>query len=184
MILGLLLASISYAADYSIYDKLKATFGKKHPTSSIVVEGKTLEYNAYIRDEKAVPKYYLDEAVKVASEVSISYIRNNYKENCDKGGKIDIFQVSFSELNIPYKVVPYSYAQFGTLWGYYDPRTPYDNLDAISFAYHQDNTTHIIIAHEIAHYWYERLCAYSGNTTDSEGFAKIIEEIYTKKYNF
>jgi hypothetical protein len=182
MLTALMIIAAANATDYSSYERLKDNYQVYYSEQKINVRGKSVSFDGYVKSSKQVPVDYFTETVKIASETALDHIRVNYKEKCDKGGKIEIFQVSYEELNQPYKVIPYSYITLGNIWGYYDPRDSYDNIDAISYVYHNANTTHVILAHEVAHYWYERLCVYAGITTSSEEFAVQVEKLYSKKF--
>jgi hypothetical protein len=164
-------------------ERLRRSYTDHYPQNTLSVRGKAVTFEIFVKSAQRLPRDYMEETVRVASEVSLDHIRANFRENCDKFGKIDLFEATSAELNEPLRLIPYSYIEFGPLWGFYDPGSPYDNLDGIYFVYHQPNTTHVIVAHEVAHYWYERLCVYAGITTSSEEFAVQVEKLYAKRYD-
>lgn len=182
---ALFLSAVSFAVEPSAepYDDLKLISQHHYPEQTLAVRQKTITYKSYIRNDGYVPEYYLRESIQVASEISLDYIKNNYKESCDTKDYLELYEVSFRELNVPGYIVSTDQKGFGSIWGYYDPRRSKHGIDAISVTNHTFETTHIIFAHEIAHYWYERLCiGFDWRSTTSEDFAKKIEEIYTSRY--
>jgi len=175
------LNSSSFAAE--AYDDLKHLSQYQYPEQTLNVRNKTITYKPYIRNNKNVPEDYLRNSIQISSEMSLDYINKNFKENCDKKDYLEIYEVSFEELNIPGYIVDLDQKGFGSIWGYFDPRWSRNGFDSISVTNHTFETTHIIFAHEIAHYWYDRLCVgFNWNSTSSEDFAKKIEALYTERY--
>ncbi len=167
----------------SPFDELKILAKYAYPSQTLVVRQKTVTYRSYIRDDAHVPAEGLQRAIQVASELSLDYIHEHYRESCDTKDTLEVFEVSFEELNVPGYIVSADQKGFGSIWGYYDPRRTKTGIDAIFATFHTAETTHIIYAHEVAHYWYERLCvAFDWKSSTSEEFAKKMEELYTQRY--
>lgn len=181
VILGLL-TSVALAGDP--YEDLKMEADFQYPEQALVVRGKTIKYKPYIRSSEEVPEDYLRETIRISSELSLDYIGYLYKERCDRRDYLELYEVSFVELNVPGYIVDKSIKGFGSIWGYFDPRDSKVGFDSIVIANHTYKTNHVIFAHEIAHYWYERLCiSLNSNATSSEDFARSIEAMYTTKLN-
>ena len=96
--------------------------------------------------------------------------------SCLENDNLDIYEVSLAVLNDPsrFKV---KRAPDIKLLGYYDPMltdTGKSTIAFASFGYPEDELT---IAHEMAHYWYDRFC-WNLMYSDTEGFARDFEKYY------
>jgi hypothetical protein len=174
----------AYAVDP--YPTLQDLARTVYPEQALKVRGRSIRYKAYIRHPNDIPEDYLRESVRLASEISLDVIEGDpdLRPQCDRDAFVNLYEVSFDELNVKGYIVDAGQIGFGSIWGYYDPRGSRAGTDAISVANHTYGTTHVIFAHEVAHYWYDRLCsAANARSGTSEEFAKRIEEIYTKTLN-
>ncbi len=98
---------------------------------------------------------------------------------CRRFEPIDLYQISEEALNDPLRF-PAAYIGGGNtgrsaLWGYYDPGPNEPARDAIVVSPHDLQSNYRVVAHEIAHYWYQSLCLDRYTTQTSEAFAQEIE---------
>lgn len=173
--------AIASAIPDSTHNSLMDKANKVYPETQVSVLGYSLVFQVFLKEGPLVSESYYQEAVKVASQLSLKEIQANHNKSCDQKSKLDIFQVSFSELNTPNHIAD-NHSDLGSLWGIFDPHVK-GNKDMIVVANHTYYSTHVIVAHEIAHYWAERLCISDYKNTSSEEFARTIERRYVDYYN-
>jgi hypothetical protein len=169
------------AAGQSTYNEFKGASKIKYINSEIIVKDKRVMMNSYVHDGILLSKIYFDKSVYVATKISLDHIRNNYYTSCDTNARLDVIQISFEDMNTP-GLVTGKGEVLGSLWGFFDPGT-YGDKYTILVASHTLNSTHTVIAHEVAHYWFERLCVYDERRTSSEEFARIVEDKYVDYFN-
>ena len=66
-----------------------------------------------------------------------------------------------------------------SLWALYDP-LPKDLETSAIYITDRLNNNEVMLAHEISHYWYDRLCISVKNSIDTESFAKEFERYYER----
>ena len=103
-------------------------------------------------------------------------------EDCAGNQVIEFFIIPYSVLNDrsrfsewPYENGPGSSSS--NIVALFSPRRGERNIDAMLFTNDSFNRDHYV-AHEIAHYWYERLCWSSKTTTRTEPLAMDFESYY------
>ena len=70
-----------------------------------------------------------------------------------------------------------------TLWALYDPMKYSRTESSIFLTDHGAWANEILLAHEMAHYWYDRLCIALSFPYGTEAFAKRFESHYESKMN-
>jgi hypothetical protein len=101
-------------------------------------------------------------------------------KRCSSGELVEIFEISEKELNnpsrFPEEFINNPSRGYTSLWGYYDPRPNENALDAIVISSgHMKSSSYRIVAHEIAHYWYQTFCLERFTKLNSEEFATSIQ---------
>ena len=64
-----------------------------------------------------------------------------------------------------------------SIWALYDPRTEEVNVSSLMITHH-GNWDRLNVAHEMAHYWFDRLCMRSQYNQSTEDFAKSFETYF------
>ena len=142
------------------------------------IVGHKVNYDVYLRS-KDYDLRYVSEVLRVSSQITFNYISmSGMKTYCDRTDKLEVYGISFDELNKKTWIVqPELYPLLGNIYGLYDPNGK--DVDLIWFTLLEPNTTHLPLAHEFAHFWYQKLCLeYNSSYVSSENFAKKIEELY------
>lgn len=133
----------------------------------------------------------------ITTEISFDFIQKeivkdtgyvlNYAESlglknqeCIANSNLEIFQVDLKTLNST-KFQDQSVTPGGQTWGLYDPRVNDYNVSSIILTEHGYNMDRVIFAHELSHYWYDRLCWSSGWTKTPEQFALGFEDYLSRK---
>jgi hypothetical protein len=163
------------------YNNFKSEAVTVYRNSEISVRGQKVVISAYVVEGINVSKQYFDRSVYEASRLSLEQISRYHTISCDTKATVDVFQISFETMNTPGKITN-SNPHIGSIWGYFDPGYAGDNY-TILVASHTLNSTHTVIAHEVAHYWFERLCVSDSRGTTSEDFARVIEDKYVDYFN-
>lgn len=182
MLLSLFFAiSVALGSTDTVYSELKKASIKSYSEKTLTVRGQNISYSSYILDGPLLTSGYISESIRVSSEISIDKIRSTFEVSCDKNKDLEIYQVNFDILNTP-NLITSEKKFLGLMWGFFDPRRGNTEKTAILIATHTINSNHVIIAHEVAHYWYERYCI-SSSSISSEDFAKIVESSYFQHFN-
>ncbi len=180
LILLQLICLDAFGASEQTYREMRSFAIKKYENSSVISHNYPISFSGYILYGPVAPLTYYSEAIKVASDISISEINKNHLGNCDNKKDLNIYQVSFDMLNKPHYITSKK-ETLGSMWGYFDPMySAYDEATII-MASHTYDSTHVILAHEMGHYWYDRLCV-NPFVIGSEEFAKKIENKYIEYY--
>lgn len=178
----LIFLQTAFAGTQKTYNELKATSKIKYINTEVIVKDKRVMLSSYVHNGILLSKIYFDKSVYVATRISLDEIRNNnYYTSCDTGAKMDVIQISFKDMNT-LGLITNNPESVGSLWGFFDPGV-YGDKYTILVASHTLNSTHTIIAHEVGHYWFERLCVSDDRKTSSEEFAKIVENKYIDYFN-
>ena len=178
---ALLWQNPAVAGTQRTYNELKARAITKYIKTEVTVKGQKLMMNAYVVEGINLSKMYFDRSVYVASKLALEQISRYHTVSCDTNASVDVIQISFETMNTP-GLITFKQESLGTLWGFFDPGV-YGDKYTILVASHTLNSTHTVIAHEIAHYWFERLCVSDSRGTTSEQFARTIEDQYVDYFN-
>jgi len=184
MLLSLIIILLqpAFASGQNTYNQFKANSKIIYNNSEIIVKDKKIKLNTYIYDGIELSKLYFNKSVYVATRISLDTISDGYKTSCDSGAKLDIIQISFDDMNKPGSISS-DEKVLGNLWGFFDPGDYYANRYTILIANHTEYSNHTIVAHEVAHYWFERLCVSDDRKSSSEDFAKYVELRYIDYFN-
>lgn len=178
---ALLWQNTAVAGTQRTYNELKGRAITKYIKTEVTVKGQKLMMSAYVVEGINLSKMYFDRSVYVASKFALEHISRYHTVSCDTKASVDVIQISFETMNTP-GLITMKQENIGSLWGFFDPGV-YGDKYTILVASHTLNSTHTIIAHEVAHYWFERLCVSDSRGTTSEQFAKTIEQQYIDYFN-
>jgi len=67
-----------------------------------------------------------------------------------------------------------------TLYGFYDPTLEVPNNSSILVTHVGSRMNEEVLSHELAHYWWDRLCAVREFSGTSEGFAQAFDQYYMR----
>lgn len=76
----------------------------------------------------------------------------------------------------------HSHREGSVLYGYYDSTKEIRNNSTVIVANIKESLNEEILAHELAHYWWDRLCIASYSRETSEDFARSFQNYYRKMY--
>ena len=107
--------------------------------------------------------------------------------DCAGDQVIEFFIIPYSVLNDRSRFSEWPYengisSSSSNIVALYSPRRTERNIDAILFTRNSLSMDHYV-AHELAHYWYERLCWSSNTSVRTEPFAMGFESYYLSNYN-
>jgi len=122
----------------------------------------------------------IDKALVRGTEMLFDFakIKKLSSVECISDRKLDIYNVSFDILNDGRFPEWSNQSPFG-IWALYDPRVNSDK-SSIMITDQGDSRNDIILSHELAHYWYDRLC-WNKEMPDAEAFAMEFEKFYIER---
>lgn len=130
----------------------------------------------------------LGEIISTATSLLGSYAKGRGLPLDDCGGNqtIEFFIVPYSVLNDRGRFSEWPYengagSSSSNIVALFSPRRTESNIDAIMFTKDSFSRDHYV-AHELAHYWYERLCWSSSSTVRTEPFAMGFESYYLSNH--
>jgi hypothetical protein len=164
----------------------KPVEGIKFPIKSEIeeytfIDDIKLKFSINRQNLDSYPDEMIYKAIYSSTLVSIREIQSMgaAHKRCSSGELVEIFEISEKELNnparFPEEFIGNSGRGYNSLWGYYDPRPNEPGLDAIVISPHSGNANYRIIAHEMAHYWYQTFCLERFTKLNSEEFAVSIQ---------
>jgi hypothetical protein len=92
---------------------------------------------------------------------------------CIQNRNVDIYQIDIKTLN----GLGFSKSN-AVRWGLYDPRS--ETTSSIMLTEHGSSWNKIILAHELSHYWFDRMCWNKYWEGTPEDFALEFERFYSK----
>jgi hypothetical protein len=95
---------------------------------------------------------------------------------CTSLENLQVYDVNWTTLNQPGRFSWQNNAS--KIQALYDPRVDSFNVAAIMVSDKGSEKNKTLVAHETAHYWYDRLCLSKGWSGDLEEFAVQFEEFY------
>lgn len=93
--------------------------------------------------------------------------------------KLEIYKISTEMLNDRKRFSKWSNQSLGKIWGLYDPRLDETGIASIMLTEHGD-WDKVTLAHELSHYWYDRLCWNKNWSKSDEQFALDFEKYFSK----
>ena len=109
--------------------------------------------------------------------------------DCLPGMNIDIYHISSTTLNDHSRFNEWGPANnvqdrnTFTLWALYDPMQYERYNSSIFITDHGAWANEILLAHEVSHYWYDRMCLALVYSSGTEVFAQQFESFYENKMN-
>ena len=100
-------------------------------------------------------------------------------EQCVANSKLEIYDVKLETLNDPGRFPAWTNASPNGIIGLYDPRINDYNTSSLILTGSSDKWK-LIFAHELSHYWYDRLC-WNKYDPDPERFAMDFERFYNSR---
>lgn len=140
----------------------------------------TVNYT-YCTSEGTISSYFIDKNVESMSALALDFIQELglSKNECRRNSNLEIYQVSMDVLNNPNRFFQWQAGNpnTSTIWALYDARVPDSNVSSIMLTSHS-GWDHVNFAHELSHYWYDRLCLGSQYNYQIEPFAERFQEYY------
>lgn len=105
-------------------------------------------------------------------------------DGCQEKVLLEIYEVQYNHLNDynRYNEWRTEGTEFMTIWGLYDMRWREPSYSAITIT-NQFKYTEIVLAHEMAHYWADRLCL-DQYGVKGEAFARGFEKFYMNQTRY
>jgi hypothetical protein len=128
---------------------------------------------------------FVDEKFLIASHDVFNYIDilQLEKTECIPHRNVEIFHINVTDLNdhkrFPHVTYPPSPTRILAL---YDPRIEEINTSSLIIT-NQGQINDLILAHEVSHYWFDRLCIVNQYEGTSEQFAVNFEQFYKNKHS-
>lgn len=98
---------------------------------------------------------------------------------CVPLNNLEFYKVNMEILNDKKRFSKWSNQGAGQIWGLYDPRLDEVGVASIMLTEHGD-WNKITLAHELSHYWYDRLCWNKNWSKSDEQFALDFEKYFSK----
>lgn len=181
--------SIALSSDFDDrYSDIKFNSGEAH---AIAFSDSTREYVAnysfYYQD-----RLYNEERLRYLIELTLNALFKyvslnniNYSE-CIEHNNIEVYQVSISDLNDDRSRINIPVPVGRTVYGYFDPMLDDNSRSAIVITHSPGRIgwgmNQSIVAHEMAHYFYYRMCLWSFSTVKSEDFALNFESYFRDSF--
>jgi len=141
----------------------------------------------------AYHKAMVEYTVKTASILIFDFmdeigLKNQYKE-CRTPRKLNIYHIAPETLLDPRRFNQFPKENRSTrksghvLWALFDPKERNSETSAI-YLTDKETFNQELLAHEISHYWYERMCIYRVTTYDTESFAQRFQKYYMQRTRY
>lgn len=188
IITGIFIPVISYAVErYHILDDINFI---EYPLDSFQSEdiNSNVKFK-FMSNDGSLSLRYLKSELSNSSRLLFIYLNNEDIQyfDCKPQLMIQLYTVPVSSLNDG-RFTAWQKQSIGeslithTVFGIYEPNTGIRNLSAILIATKQSaKDTKILIAHEISHYWYDRLCLNILSKYRTEEFARKFEGFFREK---
>lgn len=188
IITGIFIPVISYAVErYHILDDINFI---EYPLDSFQSEdiNSNVKFK-FMSNDGNLSLRYLKSELSNSSRLLFIYLNNEDIQyfDCKPQLMIQLYTVPVSSLNDG-RFTAWQKQSIGeslithTVFGIYEPNTGIRNLSAILIATKQSaKDTKILIAHEISHYWYDRLCLNILSKYRTEEFARKFEGFFREK---
>ncbi len=137
----------------------------------------------YCSSEGTISFEFIKKEIAKASESIFEFARKNglKEKSCASNIDLEIYQVKMSVLN---NSKFENYHGSSTVWGLYDPRVDEVTVSSIILTDHGNLQNRLTLAHELSHYWFDRMCWSYGwtqqdlNISSNETFARKFEFFY------
>ncbi len=142
-----------------------------------------IEFSIYESNDKR--DVLIENQIEKTTKYVLEYLKRNqvlYDKDC-RVEHLNIYITNELDINnkerFGFLQQPDEYGVIREVYGIYDP-TPGDPINSVMIISNKNDTKLFlsIINHEIAHYWYDRMCLENRQFISSEEFAKHIEEYY------
>ena len=94
--------------------------------------------------------------------------------------ELEIYKINMALLNDSYRFSKWANQSTDLIWGLYDPRIEETGVASIMLTEHGSYWDTIVLAHELSHYWYDRLSWKKIWSKDDEQFALDFEKYLAK----
>lgn len=150
---------------------------------SVINEGNWYSlFYLYCSHEGNLSKEFIDYNIRNSSSLLFDFLDSKglVKKECGPiPKKLEIYELNMQTLNDSARFSGWQAASHNSdkIWGLYDPRNSETGVASIMLTNHESwNQT--IFSHEIAHYWYDRLCIGNQYNNQVEEFALDFEQYY------
>ncbi len=139
----------------------------------------TLNYRACLDDISAT---FLKGEILGATQAIFSFaeFHDLRRLECSNDLKLEIYEVGMKILNDKTRFSKYQNMGNLSAWGLYDPRPFQPSISTMILTNHGDRWNKVTIAHELSHYWFDRLCWNRLWEKSPEDFAMDFEKYYLK----
>jgi len=141
--------------------------------------------------QSAFPTHFVKSVVEKSSSIMTSYLRDRGVPTKDCRGheyNLNIYIVTKYVLQDEERFRSFYLSRFGvstlvghTLYGYYDSTPEIKNNSTILITDIGSHINEEVLAHELAHYWWDRLCVQPHVSDDPEAFARDFQKYYMRK---
>jgi hypothetical protein len=98
---------------------------------------------------------------------------------CVENSSLEIYDIKVETLNESGRFPQWVNASPNGIWSLYDPRVKDYNTSSLMLTDQGEEWNKITFAHELSHYWYDRLC-WNKHQPDPERFAMDFERFYLR----
>ena len=178
----LLLPLAANAIDTS-YHSLNDISMSSQNTAKLSVSHKSsiyyIEFSFYSQRNTLSPLYVQNHFISSSNLLFNFLDENKFTAHCNLNDRLEVYDIDWKILNDSSRFSWQSDARY--IRGLYDPRHNEFRVSSIILTDKGASETLEVIAHETAHYWYDRLCLYKGQDLSTEKFAVQFEEYYKKE---
>ncbi len=173
-VLGLSFPNLAISAEPVISDKDVCT----RELQAISVDNFDLNLKFYSKDNCVQNAIFIYDNIDFASNIILNYSKNHLgwkNQECKSISDLSIVEINKSDLN--------DHVKFRNWWQGHpevkELQALYDTDEARIYLASEENKLEYsgIIAHEVAHYWYSRMC-WDNSTITSEQFAMQVQDMY------
>lgn len=186
----ILLSTNSYAFDFEKYKNFEDTNfqGSVSWSEKVVFNKSVLPINyrfSYVK--KDISEDYIKNVLKKISAAIVVYadLYGYNQKNCRLKSNLDIYYVTEDLINDRKRFNGFlneGLSDSSKLWAFYDPVVERIDYAVIPFSNQGRWHTESTIAHELSHYWYDRLCWDMQWSGSAEAFAIKFEKFYEDNY--